>query len=80
MEAQDVTDIKKNSNNKEYVINAVKQKGKLLEFATTELQDDEDVVKVALEQDGEAMEFVSNRLKDDKDIALLAINKEPWTA
>ena len=58
MEDPDVTEIKANKDNKEYVIQAVKKKGKLLEFAVPELQDDEEVVRFALEQDGEAMEFV----------------------
>ena len=80
MEAIEVTEMKKNSNNREYVLENVAKQGKLLEFASTQLQDDEEVVKRALEQDGEAMEFASDRLKDNKELMLLAIKGAPWTA
>ena len=75
MEAKDVTEMKQNRNSREYVLEAVRKKGKLLEF-----QDDEEVVKTALTQDGEAMEFVSKRLRNNKELVLLAINGAPWTA
>ena len=68
MEDPEVTKLKANKDSKEYVLQAVKRKGKLLEFAIPELQDDEEVVRVALEQDGEAMEFASERIKDNKEI------------
>ena len=80
MEAKDVTEMKQNRNSREYVLEAVRKKGKLLEFATPEFQDDEEVVKTALTQDGEAMEFVSKRLRNNKELVLLAINGAPWTA
>ena len=80
MEAPEVTEIKANCNNKEYVLKAVGGQGKLLEWASDELRDDEEVVKTALENDGEAMEFASDRLKDNKDLMLLAIKGAPWTA
>ena len=76
MEEPEVTEIKKNSDNKEYVKEAVRKNGKLLEFASSKLQDDEEIVKIALQNTGEALEFASNRLKDNKEIALLAIQKK----
>ena len=45
MEDPDVTEMKKNCNNREYVLQAVKGKGKLLEFAAPEFHDDEEVVR-----------------------------------
>ena len=66
MEDPDVTEMKKNRDNRQYVLQAVKTKGKLLEFAIPQFQDDEEIVKTALQQDGEAMEFASNRLKNNK--------------
>ena len=51
MEAQDITDMKKNRDNREYVIQAVKTKGKLPEFAIPAFQDDEELVKEALKQE-----------------------------
>ena len=66
MEDPDVTEMKANRDNRQYVLQAVKTKGKLLEFAIPQFQDDEEIVKTALQQDGEAMEFASNRLKNNK--------------
>ena len=40
----------------------------MLEFVSSELQDDEEVVKTALTQDGEALEFASDRLKGKKQL------------
>ena len=80
MEEPEVTEMKKNRDNKEYVIQAVSNRGKLLEWASDELRDDEEVVRAALQNDGEAMEFASDRLKDNKEVMLLAINGAPWTA
>ena len=57
-----IENMKANSNDREYVLKTVKEQGKMLEFASSELQDDEEVVKVALTQDGEALEFASDRL------------------
>ena len=68
MEAPDVIEMRKNCNNREYVIKAVAEKGKLLEFAAPEFHDDEEIVKAAITQDGEAMEFVSDRLRDNKEL------------
>ena len=62
MEAPEVTAIRANCDNKEYVLKAVSEQGKLLEWASDSLRDDEEVVKTALENDGEAMEFASDRL------------------
>ena len=79
MEAPEVTAIRANCDNKEYVLKAVSEQGKLLEWASDSLRDDEEVVKTALENDGEAMEFASDRLKDNKELMLLAIKGAPWT-
>ena len=48
MEAKDVTEMKQNRNSREYVLEAVRKKGKLLEFAISEFQDDEEIVTEAL--------------------------------
>ena len=45
VEAIEVTEMKKNSDNREYVIKQVAKQGKLLEFADCKLQDDEEVVR-----------------------------------
>ena len=47
MEAKEVTEMKKNCDNKDYVLQQVAVQGKLLEFASESLRDDEEVVKEA---------------------------------
>ncbi len=42
---KEIEEIKKNANNKEYILKQVAKQGKLLEFASPELQDDEEVVR-----------------------------------
>ena len=59
----DIEEIKRNANNKEFMIKAVSEQGKYLEYASSELKDDIDVVKTALNQDGESLEFVSDYLE-----------------
>ena len=44
----DIEEVKANFDNKEFILNAVKQQGKFLEFASHELQDEREVVKAAL--------------------------------
>ena len=61
----DIEEVKKNSNDKEFIMKAVSVEGKLLDYASDELKQDKDVVEAALNQDGEALEFVSDKLKDD---------------
>ena len=73
MEAPEVTAIRANCDNKEYVLKAVSEQGKLLEWASDSLRDDEEVVKTALENDGEAMEFASDRLKDNKELIAMLV-------
>ena len=51
------------ANNREYVLNIVKKDGKLLDFASKELQDDKEIAMAAVEQNPIALEFVSTRLK-----------------
>ena len=48
MEIQEVIN---NKDNKEFILKAVKESGKLLEFASAQLQNDEEVVKEALKQE-----------------------------
>ena len=69
----EIEDVIKNKDDKEFVLKAVQEKGKLLEFASERLQNDKEVVIEALKQDGEAAEFISDELKDDKEIMMLAI-------
>ena len=66
-------DVMQNNNNKEFVLEAVKENGKFLDLASKELQDDKKVVMTALEQDPEALEFASPRLKNDKEVIMKGV-------
>ena len=44
----EVTNMKKNSCDREYVLNTVKENGKLLEFASDELRNDREIVLEAV--------------------------------
>lgn len=68
-------DLINNSDNKEFVLKAVKENGKFLEYASNDLKNDKEVVKTALEQDAEALEFAGDKLKNDKDIILLGVKR-----
>ena len=54
--------IDKNST-KEEVLEAVKQEGFALRFASDELRGDREVVLEAVKQDGDALEFASEELR-----------------
>ena len=40
-----IENMKANSNDREYVLKTVKEQGKMLEFASSELQDDEEILR-----------------------------------
>lgn len=71
----EITNIKKNYNNREYVLNAVSNQGNLLEFASEELKNDKEIVLAAIENNPEALEFVSDKLKEDKDVVYKSVSK-----
>lgn len=60
---------------KEQALEAVKKNGCELEFATPELQDDEEVVKAALNQNPFALQHASFRLQRDKNIVIPVIHR-----
>ena len=47
----DVEDIKNHCNDKEYIMEAVKENGKFLEYASEELKNDKEIVMQALNND-----------------------------
>ena len=86
----EITEMKKNSENRDYVLKTVKENGKLLEllisglkitgqilyYATMEMRDDKEVVKLAVENKPIILKYASNRLKSDKEIGIIAIKKD----
>ena len=63
----DLEEIKNNNNNLEFMLKAVKEKGKNLELASEEIKNNKEVVIEALKQDGESLEFASDKLKAAKE-------------
>ena len=74
-EAIEITNMRNNSSNREYVLNAVKENGKLLDLADEKFKDDEEIAKIAVNNNPEALEFVSDRLKGDRDIVYNSVSK-----
>ena len=68
-----------NWNDKQAVLEAVKQDGIKLGYASEELRADKEVVLAALKQSDKAFRYVSGELKTDKEIVLAALNhKHYW--
>ncbi len=65
-------------NNKNVVLEAVKQNGLALQFASEKLQDDKNVVLEAVKQYGRALRFASENLRDDKDIVMTAVQQNRY--
>ena len=59
----EIVEMRKNSDNRDYVLKAVSENGKLLEFADAELQNDREIAFTAVKNNPEALEFVSLNLK-----------------
>ena len=74
-EAIEITNMRNNSSNREYVLNAVKENGKLLDLADEKFKDDEEIAKIAVDNNPEALEFVSDRLKGNRDIVYNSVSK-----
>ena len=71
----EITKIKENYNNREYVLDAVSKQGELLDFADESLKDDKEVVLRAINNNPEALEFASDRLKSDREVVYNSVSK-----
>ena len=71
----EVTKMRQNANNREYVIENVKKEGALVEFASPELRDDKEVILEAIKNNPEALEFASDRLKGDREVVYESVSK-----
>lgn len=61
---------------KSFMMGVIKVNGLALKYASDELKDDEDFVKVALQNSaGFALKYASKRLREDRNIVYEAINK-----
>ena len=59
------------------VLEAVKQNGWALQYASAALKDDRQIVLEAVKQDGYALEYASAALKDDREIVLEVVKQDP---
>ncbi len=66
-------------NDKEVVLEAVKQYGWALSYASKELRNDKEVVLEAVKKDGRALEYASKELQNDKEVVLEVVKKDGWT-
>ena len=71
----EITKIKENYNNREYVLKAVSEQGSLLDFAEESLKDDKEIVLTAIANNPEALEFASDRLKSDREVVYNSVSK-----
>lgn len=71
----EITKMKQNRANREYVLENVKQEGALIEFASEELRDDKEVVLKAVNAKPLIVKYASLRLRQDIDVAKAAIGK-----
>ena len=62
------------SSSRTEVLEAVKQNGCALQYASAALQDDHEIVLEAVKQNGRALEYASATLKDDREIMLEAVH------
>ena len=69
----EVTNMRKNSDNREYVLEAVSKQGSLLDFADEMFKDDKEIVLAAVHNNPEALEFASDRLKGDREVVYLSL-------
>ena len=60
---------------KEVVLEAVKQDGRALEYASEELRGDKEVVMEAVKQYGRALEYASEELRGDKEVVMEAVKQ-----
>ena len=55
-------------NDKNFVLNKIKENGEALEYASDDLKNDKEVVLVAVQENGLALLFASYELKKDREI------------
>ena len=53
---------------REFLMEAVKQNGHALEYASAELKGDREIVMAAVKQNGDALEYASDELKGDEEL------------
>ena len=65
--------------NKEVVLEAIRQYGDALEYTSERLQDNKEVVLIASKQNGLSLKYASKILQDYKEIALEAVKENGYS-
>jgi hypothetical protein len=60
---------------REIVMEAVKQDGRALEYASAELRGDQEIVMAAVKQNGWALEWASAELQGDREVVMAAVKQ-----
>jgi len=71
----DGIDYEKFKNDKEIMLEAIKQGGNGLEYASEEIKNDKEVVLEAVKQNGVTLRYASEEIKNDKELVLKAIKQ-----
>ena len=66
------------SSSRTEVLEAVKQDGRALRYASAALKDDREIVLEAVKQNGDALQFASAALKNDREIVDYAGGPREW--
>ena len=61
---------------RDFILEAVKQDGRALRWASVELRDDEELVLEAKRQNGGALRWASAELRDDEELVLEAVKQD----
>lgn len=64
----EIEQLKENSDNKQFYMDAVKESGLFIEWASDELKNDKELVMEAVKQNPGALEFASTQLKANKQV------------
>jgi hypothetical protein len=62
-------------NDREVILNAVKNNGKILRFASDELKNDREIVLIAVKNWGLSLQYGSKNLRADKEVVLAAMKE-----
>ena len=65
-------------NDKEVVLEAVKQDNSVLKYVSERLKNEKEVVLEAVKQDGCVLQYLSERLKNDKEVVLEAVKQQGY--
>ena len=66
---------KKKWSDRNFVLAAVSQNGRALQYAYEDLKKDKDIVLAAVSQNGRALQYASDELKKDKEVVLAAVSQ-----